>query len=98
MGTVPNVGLMAQQAEEYGSHDKTFEIAEDGVARVVDNQDGHVLMEQEVEAAGRGKPSVSRTVGRYRTTTRAAATTRSNCMFCQKFLAVSIVSSRCSTE
>ncbi|TMG72611.1 MAG: NADP-dependent isocitrate dehydrogenase [Betaproteobacteria bacterium] len=50
MGTVPNVGLMAQQAEEYGSHDKTFEIAEDGVARVVDNQDGHVLMEQNVEA------------------------------------------------
>ncbi|HYL89436.1 MAG TPA: NADP-dependent isocitrate dehydrogenase [Burkholderiales bacterium] len=50
MGTVPNVGLMAQQAEEYGSHDKTFEIPEDGVARVVDNQDGHVLMEQSVEA------------------------------------------------
>ncbi len=50
MGTVPNVGLMAQQAEEYGSHDKTFEISEDGVARVVDNQDGHVLMEQAVEA------------------------------------------------
>src|SRR4029077_16227833 len=50
MGTVPNVGLMAQQAEEYGSHDKTLEIAEDGVARIVDNQDGHVLMEQNVEA------------------------------------------------
>jgi len=50
MGTVPNVGLMAQQAEEYGSHDKTFEIPEHGVARVVDNQDGHVLMEQSVEA------------------------------------------------
>jgi isocitrate dehydrogenase len=50
MGTVPNVGLMAQQAEEYGSHDKTFEIPEDGVARIVDNQDGHVLMEQAVEA------------------------------------------------
>ncbi|MBV9190519.1 MAG: NADP-dependent isocitrate dehydrogenase [Betaproteobacteria bacterium] len=50
MGTVPNVGLMAQQAEEYGSHDKTFEIAEDGVARIVDNADGHVLMEQNVEA------------------------------------------------
>jgi monomeric isocitrate dehydrogenase len=33
MGTVPNVGLMAQQAEEYGSHDKTFEISEDGVAK-----------------------------------------------------------------
>jgi len=50
MGTVPNVGLMAQQAEEYGSHDKTFEIPEDGVARIVDNADGHVLMEQTVEA------------------------------------------------
>ncbi|HXJ10492.1 MAG TPA: NADP-dependent isocitrate dehydrogenase [Burkholderiales bacterium] len=50
MGTVPNVGLMAQQAEEYGSHDKTFEIPEDGVARIVDNADGHVLLEQNVEA------------------------------------------------
>ncbi|MGQ0652245.1 MAG: NADP-dependent isocitrate dehydrogenase [Betaproteobacteria bacterium] len=50
MGTVPNVGLMAQQAEEYGSHDKTFEIPEDGVARIVDNHDGQVLMEQAVEA------------------------------------------------
>jgi isocitrate dehydrogenase len=50
MGTVPNVGLMAQQAEEYGSHDKTFEIPEDGVARIVDNHDGHVLLEQNVEA------------------------------------------------
>ena len=50
MGTVPNVGLMAQQAEEYGSHDKTFEVPEDGVARVVDNADGHVLMETNVEA------------------------------------------------
>ncbi len=48
MGTVPNVGLMAQQAEEYGSHDKTFEIPEDGVARIVD-QDGKVLLEQNVE-------------------------------------------------
>jgi len=48
MGTVPNVGLMAQQAEEYGSHDKTFEIPEDGVARVVDH-DGTVLIEQNVE-------------------------------------------------
>ena len=37
MGTVPNVGLMAQQAEEYGSHDKTFEIAGDGVVRIVDS-------------------------------------------------------------
>jgi isocitrate dehydrogenase len=48
LGTVPNVGLMAQQAEEYGSHDKTFEIPEDGVARFVD-QDGTVLIEQNVE-------------------------------------------------
>jgi isocitrate dehydrogenase len=48
MGTVPNVGLMAQAAEEYGSHDKTFEISEDGVARIVDH-DGTVLIEQNVE-------------------------------------------------
>ncbi|MGB5490905.1 MAG: NADP-dependent isocitrate dehydrogenase [Woeseiaceae bacterium] len=48
MGTVPNVGLMAKKAEEYGSHDKTFEIAEDGVARIVDDQ-GKVLMELNVE-------------------------------------------------
>ena len=48
MGTVPNVGLMAQQAEEYGSHDKTFEITEDGVARIVAD-DGTVLLEQNVE-------------------------------------------------
>jgi isocitrate dehydrogenase len=48
MGTVPNVGLMAQQAEEYGSHDKTFEIPFDGVARIVD-LDGTVLLEQNVE-------------------------------------------------
>ena len=48
MGTVPNVGLMAQQAEEYGSHDKTFEIPEDGVARIVDDE-GNVLIEQNVE-------------------------------------------------
>jgi len=48
MGTVPNVGLMAKKAEEYGSHDKTFELAEDGVARIVDDQ-GKVLMELDVE-------------------------------------------------
>jgi isocitrate dehydrogenase len=48
MGTVPNVGLMAQQAEEYGSHDKTFEISEAGVARIVAD-DGTVLLEQNVE-------------------------------------------------
>jgi isocitrate dehydrogenase len=48
MGTCPNVGLMAQKAEEYGSHDKTFEISEDGVARIVD-EDGNLLLEQNVE-------------------------------------------------
>jgi isocitrate dehydrogenase len=50
MGTVPNVGLMAQQAEEYGSHDKTFEIPEDGVANITDLATGEVLLSQEVEA------------------------------------------------
>jgi isocitrate dehydrogenase len=49
MGTVPNVGLMAQQAEEYGSHDKTFEIPEDGVANITDLNTGEVLMSQDVE-------------------------------------------------
>jgi len=49
MGSVPNVGLMAQKAEEYGSHDKTFEIAEPGTVRVVDGA-GRVLIEHEVEA------------------------------------------------
>ncbi|QKT07183.1 NADP-dependent isocitrate dehydrogenase [Gordonia sp. X0973] len=49
MGTVPNVGLMAQKAEEYGSHDKTFEIPFTGVADVVDNATGEVLMSQDVE-------------------------------------------------
>jgi isocitrate dehydrogenase len=49
MGTVPNVGLMAQQAEEYGSHDKTFEIPEDGVADIVDIDTGEVLLSQNVE-------------------------------------------------
>ena len=49
MGTVPNVGLMAQQAEEYGSHDKTFEVAEAGEARIVDIATGEVLMAQNVE-------------------------------------------------
>ena len=47
MGTVPNVGLMAQKAEEYGSHDKTFEIPSDGTVRVVDS-DGKVLIEHSV--------------------------------------------------
>jgi isocitrate dehydrogenase len=49
MGTVPNVGLMAQKAEEYGSHDKTFEIAEDGVANITDLDSGEVLMSENVE-------------------------------------------------
>ncbi|MBI3146292.1 MAG: NADP-dependent isocitrate dehydrogenase [Pseudogulbenkiania sp.] len=49
MGTVPNVGLMAQKAEEYGSHDKTFEISEDGVANIVDLATGEVLLSQNVE-------------------------------------------------
>ena len=48
MGSVPNVGLMAQKAEEYGSHDKTFQMEGDGVVRVVDTN-GTVLMEQAVE-------------------------------------------------
>ncbi|MQA19699.1 NADP-dependent isocitrate dehydrogenase [Rugamonas rivuli] len=50
MGTVPNVGLMAQQAEEYGSHDKTFEVAEGGVANITDLATGEVLLTQVVEA------------------------------------------------
>ena len=49
MGSVPNVGLMAQKAEEYGSHDKTFEVASDGHIRVVDEADV-VLIEHSVEA------------------------------------------------
>jgi len=48
MGSVPNVGLMAQKAEEYGSHDKTFELAGNGTVRVVDAA-GKVLLEQKVE-------------------------------------------------
>ena len=49
MGTVPNVGLMAQKAEEYGSHDKTFEIAADGKVEVIDDK-GRVLTSHAVEA------------------------------------------------
>ena len=49
MGTVPNVGLMAQKAEEYGSHDKTFEIPEAGVANITDLETGEVLLSQNVE-------------------------------------------------
>jgi len=50
MGTVPNVGLMAQKAEEYGSHDKTFEIKAAGTVRVVDRADGRILLEHPVQA------------------------------------------------
>ncbi|MGS2743014.1 NADP-dependent isocitrate dehydrogenase [Halomonas sp. LS-001] len=49
MGTVPNVGLMAQKAEEYGSHDKTFEMPADGVANITDLDTGEVLLTQTVE-------------------------------------------------
>ncbi|MFB2538008.1 MULTISPECIES: NADP-dependent isocitrate dehydrogenase [unclassified Acinetobacter] len=49
MGSVPNVGLMAQKAEEYGSHDKTFEIAADGKVELIDDK-GHVLTSHAVEA------------------------------------------------
>jgi isocitrate dehydrogenase len=49
MGSVPNVGLMAQKAEEYGSHDKTFKLSQDGAVRVLDDA-GKVLMEHQVAA------------------------------------------------
>lgn len=49
MGSVPNVGLMAKKAEEYGSHDKTFQIKTNGVVRVIDSK-GSLLLEQSVEA------------------------------------------------
>lgn len=49
MGTVPNVGLMAQKAEEYGSHDKTFESDAAGIARIVDVESGEVILEQRIE-------------------------------------------------
>jgi isocitrate dehydrogenase len=48
MGTVPNIGLMAQKAEEYGSHDKTFEIAKNGSVRVID-ANGAILLEHNVK-------------------------------------------------
>jgi len=48
MGSVPNVGLMAQQAEEYGSHDKTFQIEKDGIVKAI-GANGEVLLEQKVE-------------------------------------------------
>jgi len=50
MGSVPNVGLMAQAAEEYGSHNKTFEAGADGTIRIVDAASGAVLLEHRVEA------------------------------------------------
>ena len=50
MGTVPNVGLMAQKAEEYGSHDKTFQLNASGKVQVVDSNNGNILLEQNVEA------------------------------------------------
>jgi len=49
MGTVPNVGLMAQKAEEYGSHDKTFEAQGNGIIRIVDAE-GHIIHQHSVEA------------------------------------------------
>jgi len=49
MGTVPNVGLMAQKAEEYGSHDKTFEISGGGVVKVIDNSTEQVILEHPVK-------------------------------------------------
>ena len=49
MGTVPNVGLMAQKAEEYGSHDKTFEIPFSGKVEVIDKNSGEVLLNHQVE-------------------------------------------------
>ncbi|MGE8405466.1 MAG: NADP-dependent isocitrate dehydrogenase [Pseudomonas sp.] len=49
MGSVPNVGLMAQKAEEYGSHDKTFQAKADGVIRILDSK-GNLLLQQNVEA------------------------------------------------
>jgi isocitrate dehydrogenase len=48
MGTVPNVGLMAQKAEEYGSHDKTFEISKNGIVQVIDSKN-NILLEHNVE-------------------------------------------------
>lgn len=50
MGSVPNVGLMAQKAEEYGSHDKTFEVPTTGTVRVVDTKSGEAVLEQTVGA------------------------------------------------
>jgi len=52
MGNVSNVGLMAQKAQEYGSHDKTFEIQEEGTIRVVDKNSGEVRRNEERRTAG----------------------------------------------
>jgi isocitrate dehydrogenase len=60
MGSVPNVGLMAQKAEEYGSHDKTFQIAADGVVKVTDDA-GNVLLEQPWKPATSGACARPRT-------------------------------------
>ena len=49
MGTVPNVGLMAQKAEEYGSHDKTFQIQGNGIIRIIDDSNNNILLSHEVE-------------------------------------------------
>jgi isocitrate dehydrogenase len=49
MGTTPNVGLMAQAAEEYGSHDKTFKVAARGRMRIIDVPSGHILIDHEVQ-------------------------------------------------
>jgi len=49
VGSVPNVGLMAQKAEEYGSHDKTFIAQDDGIIRIVDINTGEVVLQQQVE-------------------------------------------------
>jgi hypothetical protein len=75
MGTVPNVGLMAQKAEEYGSHDKTFQIPADGTVRVVDEA-GTVLIEQPSRpatsgACARPRTRRSRTGSSWRSTARA---------------------------
>jgi isocitrate dehydrogenase len=60
MGSVPNVGLMAQAAEEYGSHNKTFEVPADGTVRVTDSA-GAVLLEHTLKLATSGAPARPRT-------------------------------------
>jgi isocitrate dehydrogenase len=80
MGSVPNVGLMAQKAEEYGSHDKTFQIKADGVVRVTDSK-GNLLLEQPSKpatssACARPKTRRSRTGSNWPSTVPAPATPR----------------------